>query len=320
MQKTKKTILALALLVGLSGCANVASGVVGAVSGEGFEGTREADGSAPVNRGSGFLGLSKTKDQDQSTGRFIKGQSVIGVPFFNVSYLKEDSFRSESASTNVDATLIGANDAVFQGITDSAYNDLTKKLKNAGFKVASLSTLAASPAYQDLSSEQPDRDDEAYGTIAANTKEGKTGIFGSSITKLSKEQNNIPMLDVNYITHFAYSQTGGGFTFSRRDTAAKAVINIEGGATIAGFAAGATLQGDYKFGQNPYSKKDPGEFINETSNGQVAFDLAKTWMLGGRDKNADVKIKTTDKIYKAAALEALYNANTKLVAHLKSKR
>lgn len=310
-----KIILSLLVVFTTSGCvSNLAD-----TSTNGFTTKREADGSAPVKKGAGLLGLSKAKDIDQSTGRFIKGQTQIGVPFFNIVYLKSDKFKSKSASANVNAKLGGVSDDILQSITDSAYTDLNNKLKNADFSVIPLATLKNAKSYKKLSNNLK-RNEKEFSTVAIGTKDGKKGSFSSSVMSLSKENDKLPMLDVNYTVHFAYAQTGGGFTFSRRDTAAKAVINIEGGATIAGSAGGTVLQGDFKFGQNPYSKKDPGTFSNETANTTVALDMAKRWMLGGRQVNTDMHLASSDSVYKQAALEALYNANTQLVAHLKSKR
>lgn len=277
--------------------------------------------------------------------KFMKEDEKIAVPFFRVRFIKNTKKAASSSSGGlpsqqveakqiIETTLAGVDDATMQAITDEAYADLVKKLKDSGIGVLTGADVASTAYFsKELNDAYPEHDKGDSAFVATGTKWG--GIFKlprAMAHVMDEAKAGVIMADysLNFVAYGAFDR--GDLTDARAEV--QYGQSAHAGATLKGLRykdakckRGAcepsrSGQGDVKLGQVTYSMKPFGTFADTTSGGahlSNAISGAASLMGGRSVTSRSQKTLTADPVkYKEAALEALFEANTRLVNSLKA--
>lgn len=287
----------------------------------------------PAKRESGGyiagVGSKVYPDVEGSIQKF--SNRTVAIPYFRISFDKQSGasasdstgFGSQNVSSthHVTAKLLGLSDDAFDRITDAAYNDLVQQLEATGYRVIpSLELLSRGP----LEGKSPTKGKTnkklavRYGGTKYYPNQFKKGLAGMKLLK----EFNAGLLELDYTVNFAalgvesraYSSGVKGST-----TKIGQVAHVLGGMSVigtdtmgcVGTAAHCTSGGRLSLGQYTYSTTPFAELQDKTS-GWANFLVS---LIGGA--TADFyEFQAEDAKYEKAALEALKEANRRLISNL----
>lgn len=221
-----------------------------------------------------------------------------------------------------------------QAITDAAYADLVKKLKDAGLTVLTGADVANTEYFsKELTDAYPEHDKGDSAFVATGTKWAGVFKLPRAMAHLMDEAKaGVLMADfsLNFVAYGAFDK--GDLTDARAEV--QYGQSAHAGGTIKGYrfkdanckrgscAPARSGEGDAKLGQVTYSMKPFGTFADTTSGGAKVGNAISgaASLLGGRSVTSrSQNTLTADPAkYKEAALEALFEANTRLVNSLKA--
>lgn len=276
--------------------------------------------------------------------KFMKEDEKIAVPFFRIRFIKNTKKAASSSSGGlpsqqveakqiIETTLAGVDDVTMQAITDEAYADLVKKLKDAGLSILTGNDVASTEFFsKELTDVYPEHDKGDSAFVAAGTKWGGVFKLPRAMAHLMDEAKaGVIMADysLNFVAYGAIDK--GDLTDARAEVQygqsahaggmLKAYRFKDANCKRGSCAPSRSGEGDLKLGQVTHSMKPFGTFADTTSGGahlSNAISGAASLMGGRSVTSRSQKTFTADPVkYKEAALEALFEANTRLVNSLK---
>jgi len=163
------------------------------------------------------------------------GKSELALGSFKVTFVTFDKSSSTAtasmaspdsgfAKMTLRARLAGVDDAVFQRLTDFAYQDFIEQLETNGFKVVDRSRLESAPSYEKLGVvSSPVKVVSTMTAITGGSRESATfspsGLplyhkreFGAAPRAVPfgihavADEAGVPVINAHYIVHFAYFQ------------------------------------------------------------------------------------------------------------------
>ncbi|HQU90117.1 MAG TPA: hypothetical protein PK620_15440 [Denitromonas sp.] len=166
-------------------------------------------------------------------GSAFKGKQALAIGSFKVTYVTFDKssakatssmFSSDSgfAKMTLRAKLEGIDDATFQGLTDYAYQDFTKRLQDNGYEIINRARIESAKGYAALpSTANPHKDTSSFTAITGGSRETATfaptglplyhkGEYGGAPLPAPfgmyavAQAAGVPTINVHYIVHFAY--------------------------------------------------------------------------------------------------------------------
>lgn len=316
------------------------------------ENVQVAQNSAPVARKSSLF--TKADEIELHGESSIKGERRVAVPLFRVAfYTEKDAGETAkgtgstgTATTSVDSNLLGIDQAVFQKVTDVAYQDFIAKLKAAGFEIIPYAEIARAQSFQGLDVvSSPHTEKALFGQdalyVAPNGTKlalpgsvtGLSGAFSGGaaekiVPKLVKEMQ-AAMIDVTYYVDYLNTTTEGGGWFSTRATVeiGQGIYVMPGsGAGFQGYAASKCtgycpdMWSSAKLGQVIYSNEPVGELRDVTSDAakttEKVMNVIGGLLTGSVRQHREYELQGDPAKYQKVATEVLGTANQAIVSSL----
>lgn len=287
----------------------------------------------------GRFGKKPYPDVVGDTRKWV-GVKKVSIPRYIVNFDKKagesasasTGWTGPNANTHVHAQLEGIEEATFARITEKAYADFEQKMRAAGYEVIPKDTLVNTAEYQTWS-------ETDYPKVGkGSSKYLPQGMRSFSKFKQYFRHGNLmnetqaalvePTMMVNFAAFGKKTSRQSGF----QTTSASAEVTMGTTVHVSGSLQGTTLKkcdkrgqcfGDAIFfhtGQVSYSMQPFGKIADTTSKGAKAVQGALNALarFSGTSTRSDTKFTVTgdNSAYEAAALDALYQANTKFVNKL----
>jgi len=252
----------------------------------------------------------------------------IIVPFYKIQFNKNSGesasatvgFTGPTTNVHLNAKLSGVSEDVFKRITNASYQDLISKLKDQGFNIVGLNTYKNGGTYSELDKNDfPDIDDDTSIYLADGMRDAGSIFYTQTWNNLSKE-TDAAVLSGFYVVDFAAFGTDSSSGYDRASASISLgqVAHVWGG--INGSANGKMVQSS--LGQATYSKIPMGEFSDTTSDALAATQgvLNVLSSMTGTSTRTDTEktLAADSNKYEMAVMEALKEANTRLVKKLKN--
>lgn len=334
----KKLICALVTLFMLNGCATGGSGTGGG-------GLNSGATSVDANTGEAFSDLQKV----------VIGGFAVGFDTFKTESVKAGGGLLGSGfggKSTAKSTLTGVDEATMQAITDAAYKDFVRSLREAGYDVVNRKTLLQHESFKDTNTlGNPIKISEggmlgggnetlyfapsSFGGIKpfAGDIPGEVGGYGwsnpsSGAGKFATE-TSLPVLHIVYNVDFANSESYGGWHTST------SAINVEQGITvtpgrsrmeiiggqggtfssdIGSLALSSPISSDKKFAEIKDATSDTSKAVETVTN--VIGTLGGV----GSNKSRRFEFAANEKAYKEATLKALENTNALFLKEMQARR
>ncbi|MBL7002405.1 MAG: hypothetical protein ISR69_00075 [Gammaproteobacteria bacterium] len=305
------------------------------------------------NGGSSSSSLKPVAKSGSSTGMAaVKKDKQLVMPVFRINFMKkfDAHARQKSGSWTSNASVSshafvetkGFDEAVFQQITDAAYEDLYKRLNDKNLNVMSLeqaknqsNTLAKQSATQKF----PEIDDDESSYLAINTMypSGFTSTSGGKLTKAPDEvfkELKAGVIAVTYTVDFVASkaETDRVSGWSSEQMSASVEINpaasVNGLIQFFGYAEGgcAPIGGCYgpkseaRMTQRAISPIQFGKIENVTSTAfkvvEGAVNLLGMFAGSSTSSAESYELNVDEKAMVEAVTDALKKANQQLVTQL----
>ena len=268
------------------------------------------------------------------------GVKKVSIPRYIVTFDKKAGESSSAsagwtgptANTHVHAKLEGVEEGTFKRITNLAYQDFETKMRQAGYEVLGIDQIKNGQEYQGWSTSDFPKVKKGSSSYMAD------GMRSFSQFKQYFRHGNLmnetqaalvePKLMVNFAAFGKQSTSRTGFNSSE----ATASVSMGPSVHVSGSLAGTTLNkcdkrgqcfGDaiqFHTGQVTYSERPFGNIKDTTNKGAKAVQgaLNALSMLSGTSTRSDSEktVYADSKAYEAAALDALFQANTRFVNKL----
>lgn len=305
-------------------------------------GARQSDNVAAKTEKGGLFGMSKSSDIKLSGEEAVKGETNVAVPYFRVAFYTDENPGGYSNSTGdtvtIKSKLIGVDSKLLQKVTDKAYANFVAQMKQKGFNVLPISSLAKSSTYKSIKQTNTQYKDEAlFGPDAMYVTPSGMRVSDASITrmmeigKIMKELNS-SIMDVTLYVSYISSQTetvAGGFIATGVQVGQTSTVTP--GSTMTFYGLEASKCNGYcpntvaraKLGQPVYDTTKVGELKNVTTSGDKAGDVAMSvlsWVTPGKkmtlhDTNR-YELHANPKTYEKVVTGVISNATEKLVNSL----
>jgi len=271
------------------------------------------------------------------------GVTKISIPRYFVSFDKKAGqsasasagWTGPTANVHVHAVLEGINEKVFQEVTDKGYQDFVKKMAAKGYEVISFDKLAKTAEYQTWDTgSYPDIDSGSANFMAS-------GMRDFSMFKQYFRHGNLmnetqaalvePKIMVNFAAFGKQTRSSVGFQESTASAEVSMGTTVHANATL----YGSTINNCDKHGQcfgdtvnihtgQPIFSLKPFGTIKDTTSDTVKVVQGVTNALAkmsgaGTRSDSEKTVYADAEAYKAAALEVVYEANTRLINKLLAK-
>lgn len=274
------------------------------------------------------------------TRKFVSVKT-LSIPRYIVSFDKKAGesaqasagFTGPQANAHVVAKLTGVDEATFQRITNKAYRDFEEKLRDAGYDVWGIDKLKTTIEYQTWNDDYPKVSKKASKYMAdgmRNFSFYKTYFRHGNLMNETRAAIVEPSFAVNFAAFGTQSKSRVGFEKSE----AEAAVTMGSVVHVNGVLTGTTLNKCDKRGQcfgdairtqtgQPTYSTQPFGTVTDTTSGVVEAVQTVTNVLsmlsGGSTRSDSEKTVTAHaRAYEKAALEALFEANTRFVNKLKA--
>ena len=270
------------------------------------------------------------------------GVKSVSIPRYIVTFDKKAGesasasagWTGPSANTHVHAKLEGVDEATFQRITNRAYRDFESKLSQAGYQVLGIDNIKNGSEYQTWSATDYPKVKKKSSSYMAD------GMRSFSVYKQYFRHGNLmnetqaALVEPKFMVNFAAFGTQSNSRVGFNSSEATASVSMGPSVHVSGSLAGSTLKkcdkrgqcfGDavqFHTGQVTYSELAFGKIEDTTNKGAKAVQgaLNALAMLSGTSTRSDSQktVYADAKAYEAAALDALFQANTRFINKLLS--
>jgi len=274
----------------------------------------------------------------------IASDTRLSVPFFSVKFYKSSKDVAKSSTlfggaddyvqARTDTKLAGVSDAAFQRITDQAYGDLIAQLQSAGIDLVPHATVQSATSYKSLDDARPITKSSASTHSPAGFR--RTDMF-SQVSAPAKIIADIEagVLDVSYELNYVTAKKNAKALHVDMVSASVDVAQVAhavGQIRTMPFADAKcnSFNGCHgkistlRLQQPTYSSIPFGSFENTTSDVRAVAETAVnvlSMFSGGSMRNSEEFTLTADeKKFEQAALDALKQANAKLVQGIVAAR
>ena len=267
----------------------------------------------------------------------------ISVPMYTISFDKKagesasaSSFSGDvNAHAHVHAKLAGVDEDTFARITNQAYTDFEVKLTAAGYDLVDLKALNNTAAYATWQGDKFPKVKKKWSKYLPDGMRYPGKItYGLKWGKLMNE-TQAAIIQPDLAVNFAAFGTETGTHVNFNKSKASASVSMGPSVHVIGTANGTTLNkcdkrgqcfGDMialRLGQATYSEKPFGSILDTTHTAvkvtQGALKVLGALSGSSTSRTDAEKTLTADaKAYEAAALDALFQANSRIVNKLKA--
>lgn len=267
----------------------------------------------------------------------------VSIPRYFISFDKKAGqsasasagWTGPTANTHVHAKLEGLDESIFQEITDKGYKDFLTKMKTKGYEVIGIDTLAKTKEYQTWETgSYPEIDSGSANFIASGMRDFsqfKQYFRHGNLMNETQAALVEPKVMVNFAAFGKKTTSRVGFQTSTASAEVSMGTSVHANASLYGTTLNTCDKRGQCFGDTiniqtgqPVFSLKPFGTIKDTTSDTVKVVQGVTNALArmsgtGTRSDAEKTVYANTQAYKAAALEVVFKANSKLIDKLQEK-